>query len=92
VIVPFAFGLFVGYVFRYFGIIPAIMIHVQIDIFAFGASYFTVREGTQEGALMAGFLGLLFIANIAFGATFFFLSVLNWWEGRRKALAVLVRS
>lgn len=92
VIVPFAFGIFIGYVFRYFGIIPAIMIHVQIDIFAFGASYLTARNGTEEAAIMGGFLALLFIANIAFGAIYFFLWILDWWEGRRKALAVLIRS
>lgn len=92
VIVPFAFGIFAGYVFRYFGIIPVIMIHVQIDIFAFGASYFNVRQGTEEGTIMAGFLALLFIANIAFGLLYFFLWLIDWWEGRRKALAVLVRS
>jgi membrane protease YdiL (CAAX protease family) len=92
VIVPFAFGIFIGYVFRYFGIIPAIMIHTQIDIFAFGASYVNVRLGTPEADLMFGFLGLLFIANLSFGAVWLILRSITWWEGRRRALAALVRS
>lgn len=92
VIVPFAFGIFIGYVFRYVGIIPAILIHTQVDIFAFGIEYSNVRSGSVDGDLVLGFLFLLFIANVAFATVYFTIRTITWWEGRRKALAALVRS
>lgn len=62
VLLPFFFGLFMGLVFRYFGLLPAILIHVEIDIFAFGF------DAQQNHPWVGVAASALFFANVAGGA------------------------
>lgn len=96
-ITPWVFALFMGVVFRFFGLVPAIIVHVEIDVYAFGFSYAGIRnlpgggvEAQNPG--MLAFLSLLVIANLAAGVVFLVLELLKWWEGRRRALATLARA
>ncbi|MBI2077078.1 MAG: CPBP family intramembrane metalloprotease [Euryarchaeota archaeon] len=90
VILPYAFGLFMGVVYRMFGILPAILIHIEIDVIAFGDEY--ARSNPGHADAMYAFLGLLILLNLVVGAALLLFSLLRWYEGRRRVLAVVARS
>lgn len=87
VIVPFMFGLLAGIIYRMFGLLAIILIHVEIDVFAFAASH----QGPLSEPLNYA-LSLLFLLQFAFGAIFAVLQLLRWLEGRRKVVPIVARS
>lgn len=93
-ILPLLFGLAAGFLYRVFGILTVIVIHIEIDVFAFGAAYAKINEatGTAENPAMLVFLSLLFLVNLAVGIIALILAAIRWWEGGRRTLAVLVRA
>lgn len=63
---PLLFGIFIGAVYRLFGILAAILVHVEIDVLAFAQSYWT--QGTESaGAIVLGLLvWTMLVVNIVF--------------------------
>lgn len=93
-ILPLLFGLLAGFLYRVFGILTVIVIHVEIDVFAFGAAYAGIDEatGSAENPAMIVFLSLLFLVNLAVGIVALILAAIRWWEGGRRMLALVVRA
>jgi membrane protease YdiL (CAAX protease family) len=78
-ILPFLFGILAGLVYRLFGILAIMLVHAEIDVFAFTGSY----VGPYQEALIIA-TNVLFLAQCAFAIVFLVFRVLTWRERRRK--------
>lgn len=79
ILLPLTFGLFMGLVYRYLGLLPCILIHTEIDIFAFGASAQAQYPWVGQATV------ILFFVNVAAGLVTFIYEAIRWWERRAHA-------
>lgn len=83
-LVPLFFGFYIGIAFRLFGILAAILVHIEIDVLAFAQSYFGEEIDTGPDLLLSFLVLFMLLANLAYPVLLGLAKLFDWLD-RRKA-------
>lgn len=86
-LVPLLFGVFIGIAFRLFGILAAILVHIEIDILAFTQSYLGTEIDTGTDLLLAFLVFLMLLVNLVYPVLLGLAKLFEWLD-RRRAIKI----